>query len=362
MEKGNLDFLYRIAIITSSDDPASQNIKSALLSLVSFQKTENEFEGKPIFRKQYKIMPSQFNQIFSVEQALELTAQEFKQHPINNVDPEIKKQINSESGPISLDSAEGLLEFQDNMQITLNLDIISTDHSKIHLDTDLEKADLDFLNENYDFLIAASQHKSEAGQPALLVHCPGNFEAADAGGFPGKISMSCAVLQNFLYNNLILFNDKHNFNFPVDLEVTHHGPSIMKPPIVFIELGSSDKEYDDPVGGLVVAKSIILGSLMISSKPKGSNFGLIVCLGFGGMHYAANFSKRLETGFAFSHICSKHHVDNLTKEMVEQMVARTIEKPALCVLDWKSMKSAQKQKIISILQELNLPIARSSNL
>ncbi len=242
------------------------------------------------------------------------------------------------------------------------MDILTTDKPKINIDNVLDPASLHFINENYDFIIAASRHKSEAGKPALLVHCPGNYGAAEAGGKPKALAKSSAILQFLLFRGLKLFKEKHTFDFPIDLEVSHHGPTELLPPIAFIELGSSENEYNNPTGALIIAKSILLTSLAIATEPKASSFGLVVCLGFGGMHYAGNFSKKLDEGFAFSHIVSKYHIAEINKQMVEKMIEKSLETPKLFVIDWKSLKSEEKNKLLTILKELNLPIVRSSNL
>ena len=170
--------------------------------------------------------------------------------------------------------------------------------------------------------------------------------------------MSCAVLQNFLYNNLILFNNKHNFNFADLVCNSTMVLLIMKPPIVFIEL-VHPKRICRSVG---ISGSKIHYSRFFNDSIEAQGFtGLIVCPGSGDI-MRLTLVKGWKPAFAFSYV-SKHHVDDLTKEMGRTNGSKNYRKPALCVLDWKSMKSlAQKQKIISILQELNLPIARSSNL
>ncbi len=272
------------------------------------------------------------------------------------------KQINSESGPIQISPTVTATSQTESREIELVVDILTSEKQKIHLDNLLDAHSLQWINSNYDYIVAASRHKSEAGKPALLVHCPGNYGTAEAGGQPKSLAKSSAILQFLLFRGLKLFKEKHLFDFPIDLEVTHHGPTELTPPIAFIELGSSDNEYNNPTGGLIIAKSIILAALTLATEPKASSFGLIVCLGFGGMHYAGNFSKKFDEGFAFSHIVSKYHIAEINKQMIEKMIEKSLEPPQLFVIDWKSLKSEEKHDLTTILKELNLPIARSSNL
>ncbi len=47
---------------------------------------------------------------------------------------------------------------------------------------------------NIDFLVFASRHKSEKGNPSLSLHAPGNFRNADFGGKSGKICNTSAFI------------------------------------------------------------------------------------------------------------------------------------------------------------------------
>ena len=78
------------------------------------------------------------------------------------------------------------------------------------------------------------------------------------------------------------------------------------------------------------------------------------CVGFGGIHYADNFTK-LEFGmYAMGHICPGHQVDSIDEEIVKQAIEKTIPKPELAVLDWKGLYAPQREKMISIFEKIGI--------
>ena len=94
-----------------------------------------------------------------------------------------------------------------------------------------------------DFLIVASTHKSEKGNPSLSLHAPGNWRNADLGGKPGKICSTSAFVLKYLFQQLNKETEKVpdiKDKYDITLEVTHHGP-LTEMPCCFIELGSSEE-------------------------------------------------------------------------------------------------------------------------
>jgi D-aminoacyl-tRNA deacylase len=82
-------------------------------------------------------------------------------------------------------------------------------------------------------------------------------------------------------------------------------------------------------------------------------------LGIGGPHYNAKFTRiATSTQTAFGHIIPKYAIPQVDGEMVEQCVERTLEKVELAIMDWKGIKGVYKNKLISALGEINLPIKK----
>ncbi len=205
----------------------------------------------------------------------------------------------------------------------------------------------DYLNElDSDLIVFASKHSSKTKKPCLTVHSTGNFSKAELGGKTRTLSLASSFVMKNFYLNLLKKAKKRNF-FPVFLEQTHHGPFLLKPS-VFIEIGSSEEEWQNQIAGEILAETIIN-----SFEKFNSNFSTAV--GVGGTHYCPEFSKIEErTQIALSHILSKYYVDEVDLRLFRQMLEKTFEKVDLVLIDWKGLTSRQRNKIISFCKELSL--------
>ncbi len=153
------------------------------------------------------------------------------------------------------------------------------------------------------FFIFASKHKSEKGLPALLVHTPGNWlNSADLGGNPQELGIAYAsALKEAL---IALEEEGESLEYEKTLEVTHEGPTTLKKPLLFVEIGSDEKMWNDQKCGITVASAI----LRVAKTKK--NYETL--LGVGGGHYAREFNKIvLENDYAVGHIAPKYVLDFL---------------------------------------------------
>ena len=118
-----------------------------------------------------------------------------------------------------------------------------------------ESLDLKKIN-SYDFVIFASKHQSEKASKTLSIHSPGNWRQADLGGEKGKVCLTSAVFQKQMFekldSNMKEFDLK---DYSLTLECTHHGPLINRP-CIFIEIGSTETEWNDRRAAFVIAKTI----------------------------------------------------------------------------------------------------------
>src|ERR1700730_14183610 len=108
----------------------------------------------------------------------------------------------------------------------------------------IEPLDLDayFRPQAYIFL---STHWSESGIPSLTVHTTGNFTDKPAlGGRPREVGGVNPDLQK---NYIIALNKRRDEikDYQITIEATHHGPTSLKRPVLFVELGSSEKNWGD---------------------------------------------------------------------------------------------------------------------
>ncbi|MHA2006969.1 MAG: D-aminoacyl-tRNA deacylase [Promethearchaeota archaeon] len=236
----------------------------------------------------------------------------------------------------------------------------------------LTKEPLIFLNDlrlsetkiNPDILIFASRHTSKTARPAFLAHTTGNWSKdADFGGEPYDLSITSALLHKAGYISICNQEPINNSNlstFSCDVEVTHHGPTILDKPLIFMELGSSKVEWNIKEAGESLAKTILITILeyLKLKEEKIQKIGL----GFGGTHYAPNFKRLIESkDVALSFICPKYYVQELNLEMIRKMIKNTIEPIDYFIIDWKGTNSADKKHLIPLLEEFEIPIKKTKD-
>jgi len=211
---------------------------------------------------------------------------------------------------------------------------------------------------NIDFIVFATTHKSEKGNPSLSLHAPGNWKNADLGGKPGKVCNTSAFILKYLFQQLNeqAKKDKEISNkYEVTLECTHHGPFIEKP-CCFIELGSSEKYWKDEAAAKIIAKTI----LTLQNYNPSLNEKYIPVIGIGGPHYCPNFNKiQLDTNYAISHIIPEYSLP-LTKSILQEAEQKTKEQVKEIILDWKGCgNSEDRQKVVEIIEKAGLKYKRT---
>lgn len=189
-------------------------------------------------------------------------------------------------------------------------------------------------------VVFASRHESKAGLPWFGGHFTGILEN-------GQRELSAAApggLRSFLHN----IRKMAPQGFIISAEATHHGPTDMRTPCFFAEIGSSEPQWRDPCAGEAVARAIL--SLDIKERP--------VFLGFGGGHYVQRQTDLMfESGVAFGHLFSSYKMADLDAALVED--ARIKSGACYAYVDRKSLRSEERKRIIAILDELGLPMLRS---
>lgn len=150
-----------------------------------------------------------------------------------------------------------------------------------------------------DMLVFASRHSGDTG-PLLSAHFTGNFGAADFGGSPGELARASP---NALKHVLQRLRSVAPTGYDVAIECTHHGPTDLDVPSMFVEVGSSETEWRDPVAAQAVAEAIL--SLRDTAPDTERTI-----VGFGGGHYAPRFERIIrETDWAVGHIGAQWCLD-----------------------------------------------------
>ncbi|NVM18102.1 MAG: hypothetical protein HWN80_10320 [Candidatus Lokiarchaeota archaeon] len=224
----------------------------------------------------------------------------------------------------------------------------------------LENLKLDGTDLAPELIIFASRHTSVTARPAFLVHTTGNWSSnADFGGKPQDLSKTSALLHKAGIESLREQTEKFTIpDFSLDIEVTHHGPTTLDIPLIFMELGSSKQEWVIKEAGELVANAIVnsVFKYLVFKKQKNQQVGL----GFGGTHYAPNF-KRLITNnnIALSFICPKYYIKELNENLIKMMTNNTLEEIDYFIVDWKGTNSEDKKHLIPLLEKFDIPIRKT---
>ncbi|MCM2326238.1 MAG: hypothetical protein NDI94_07260 [Candidatus Woesearchaeota archaeon] len=204
-----------------------------------------------------------------------------------------------------------------------------------------------------DQYIFATRHQSSSKEKTLSVHFPGNYRENAYGGKEREV---CGVSPSLLKQALLNLNELGDGSgYKVTLESTHHGPYAKKP-VMFIEIGSGEEEWQDEKAGKIIAEVILKTIREFKDKQ------FEKALAFGGNHYCSGFNKiELESGIALSHICPKHHIDSIDEEMVLKLIAAS-DGIDYALLDWKGMSAEHREKMIRILGELKVSWKKTKNI
>jgi len=246
-------------------------------------------------------------------------------------------------------------DFSPNGEHFENNPILSHNDSTILITTTRDMIFCDHLESHFsaEAFIFCSRHRAESAKPALLVHSTGNLGSeALFGGHPFQVSVSAPQLVAAALRRLSAEKTRRSLmEFDVSLEVTHHGPTSLKTPIVFVELGSTEEYWVHSEGARAVAAAI----MDCTTEPL---LGESV-VGFGGTHYASKFNKLvLEKGYKIGHMAPKYSLNELSLDVVEEMVTRTAGSVKKAIIDWKGMNAENKEHLFPILDEAGLQIVR----
>jgi len=202
--------------------------------------------------------------------------------------------------------------------------------------------------DDIDLVVFVSKHSSASGTPTFSVHTPGNFGAAELGGLPREVSVSPAVAMRNALKALMRFTAGMKLDYEVSYECTHHGPSL-KVPAMFVELGSSEKQWSDSSAAEVVAHAAV-EAIAKFGVPEST-----AVIGIGGPHYNRRFTKlALEGELVFGHMIPKYAVQLVDAEILSQCVERTLERIDFAILDWKGIRGKDKPKLLAALGKIGL--------
>jgi D-aminoacyl-tRNA deacylase len=180
------------------------------------------------------------------------------------------------------------------------------------------------------------------------VHVTGNFGPAPFGGTPGTLTDAATGMMHAIMNRLIF---EAPSGYMVSYEATHHGPSQVPVSSCFVEVGSTENEWNDRNAASAVARAVI-----------GARSGNVIHLaGFGGTHYARRQTEiTLTTRGAFGHIMPSRDLVHLNEEVFSQIVNHSGAEAIY--VDKKSVSREELIRIEGYASGLNLLIVGQTDL
>lgn len=201
-------------------------------------------------------------------------------------------------------------------------------------------------------VIFASRHRSESGKPTFTVHVTGNpTSQAPFGGQPRALARAEPSRMKVALKRLQELVYERGMEYDVCLEATHHGPTEMGVPVMFVEIGSSEEQWRNDAAAEVASEAIwAAAATSLDSKD---------AFGLGGSHYSPKHTRvTLEQDVAVGHILPKYFFQDFDGSVVEQAFRKTLPSCRACVLDWKGMPGEGRRSALRILEDLGVEVLR----
>ena len=159
------------------------------------------------------------------------------------------------------------------------------------------------------FLAFVSRHSGETGR-LLTAHVTGNFGGAEYGGEPESLARAAPGAEKRVVE---AFARHAPEGYDVGIECTHHGPTDVAAPSLFVELGSDEPQWEDADAARAVARAVLdlrgTGADLPDAETGTADGDAAArprhVVGFGGGHYAPRFTRIVrETEWAVGHVAA----------------------------------------------------------
>lgn len=195
-----------------------------------------------------------------------------------------------------------------------------------------------------DLLIFVSRHEGKDERPMLTVHFTGNVSEAKFGGRPRELAVAAPHAARALLLSLKSSYDE------VTMEATHHGPSSLHTPSLYVEIGSTKNQWYLDAPARIIANAI-LALKVISGR---------AAIGLSGSHYAPGQTKLLlASDIAFGHIFP----DYALKHIDEALLKQAFEKSGTNLAYFDPRTSAQqRERLRHLIHKLGYTMLRESDI
>lgn len=199
----------------------------------------------------------------------------------------------------------------------------------------------------YDGYVFLSKHYAESGVLALTCHSTGNFNSeAKFGGNPREVAVPYPSLQKRYLREIQERSDNYP-GFEITIEATHHGPTALSKPTLFVEVGTGIKQWNDADLCGDVARALRDSLYTEANYP--------YAIGFGGTHYPKKFTSMILYGeYALGTVVPRHAVEYLDESLLQHILERNSGAHAALV-DEKGLGRG-KRRILGMLEGTDLEV------
>ena len=260
--------------------------------------------------------------------------------------------VASKNDPAGYGMANYLIERQAFHRIDHDLEVYSNSAVDL-LIAEQEALMLDWLDSKVspEYYVFLSRHRSESHIPTLTCHTTGNFsDSNEMGGRPRELAYVYPSLQKHYMQTL--WRERERIpDYQMVIEATHHGPTSLAKPALFVEIGSSEEQWNDKNAIAMVCDAVIN---TIKSLGRYGKVGIAL----GGTHYPSKFTELLVSSeFAIASVASKYSLPYVNRSMLDQMISKSIEDVKYVFIDWKGL-GKEKDRLNDIVTDLGLEVMK----
>jgi len=201
-----------------------------------------------------------------------------------------------------------------------------------------------------DLLVFASRHQSETRKgPVFTAHFTGDVSGLTRKESNGVLARAAPRALKLVVETLTNLS-----NVEVLVEATHHGPSTIEIPSLFVEIGSTKAEWNDEALGDTVARALL------ELETRSLGIPCPTAVGFGGPHYAVRHADvLLSSDICFGHIFAAYQLECLTREIIREAFEKS--QAQFAYFDRKHM-GAERTRIEATVHDLGFEVLRLADI
>lgn len=210
----------------------------------------------------------------------------------------------------------------------------------------LELTDVETAFDDPDLVVFASRHSGDTGA-LLSAHHTGNIGAAEFGGDDHQLARAAPNATATVIEGL---RNHAPPDYDVCMECTHHGPSSVGAPSLFVEVGSSEEHWEDEDAAEAVARAILALENTTADRTR-------QLVGIGGNHYAPRFTRIVtETDWAVGHVLADWGLESVPhpetrRSVLEQAIEQSNTEYAVVDGSWPEVQSLLEEIACTVVSE-----------